>query len=168
MDKFPSSFIYMSLVSLIYWIYVASASSYVLSNLIQLSLHVCEITSVEFWRDASSSLALFSSIFSSLILVIDSVSVSFFKVTSSFDEILVRTLIRGRFYSPITLSLLYVFVLFDLLLLVCEVTVIHLLFLEIYKIFLPCFLLDNVNSITIHFNFVMNCLCIILIRLEYW
>ena len=158
----------MLLVPLIDWIDVTSVSSSVLSKLIPLSSHVWEITPVEFWWDASYSLAFLSSIFSSLILVLDSASVSFWKVTSSFDEHLVWTLIRGRFEFPITLSLLYVFGLFYSLLLTCEVTVIHLLFLEMYEIFLPCFLIDDVIAITIYFNFATNCPSIVVMKLRYW
>ena len=74
-------------------------------------------------------------------------------------------LIRGRFEFPIILSLIYVSGLFDLLLLTCELTVLHILFLEMYKIFLICFLIDNVNTITLYFNFVNNSLNTIEIEL---
>ena len=62
-------------------------------------------------------------------------------------------LIQGRFEFPITLSLFNVFELFDLILLTCELTVVHLIFLEMYKIFLPFFLHEDVKNITIYFIF---------------
>ena len=124
----------MSLVTLIYWIEVISASYYVLSKLIPLSSHVWSITPVESWWYAISSLALLSSVFSSLILILDSVPISFYKVTSSFDEISVWTLIEVTFEFPMTLSLLYVFGFLDLLLLTYEVTVVHIFLLDLEKL----------------------------------
>ena len=148
----------MSLSSIVNWIYVVSASSSVLSKLIWFSSHVWEITFVEFCWDACSSVALLSSIFPSLILVLDSVSVSFWKGTSSFDECLVWTLILGMFLGmfefSITLSLLYVFRSFYSLLFTYEVTVVHLLLLELNETFRACFLLGDVNTMTIYFTFV--------------
>ena len=144
----------MSLVPLIYWIEVTSASSYVFIKLIPLSLHVWSITPAEFWWDDISSLALLSSIFSSLILVLDSVAVSFYKVTSSFDERLVWTLIQGMFELPITLYLLYVFRPFYLLLLTYEVTVVHLLFLYLKKNLLTMFLFWRRKRHDYFFTFV--------------
>ena len=61
---------------------------------------------------------------------------------------------RGMFEFPITLSMLYVFISFDLLLLTCEVTVVHLLFLDLGKIFRPYFRPNDVNAMTIYFTFV--------------
>ena len=136
--------------------------------MIILSSHVWSITPVEFWWDAISSLALFSSIFSSLLLVLHSVSVSFWKVTSSCFERFLWTLIQGRFEFSITLSLLYVFRLFYSLLLTREVTVIHLPSLEMYKILLPCLLLDDVNIITFYFAFVIDCNSTIVMKPEDW
>ena len=53
-----------------------------------------------------------------------------------------------------------------MLLFTCELTVVHILFLEMYEIFLPCFLLDDVNAITIYFTFVKYCINTIKIKLE--
>ena len=143
----------MSLVPLIYWIEVKSASSSVLSKLNTLSSHLWSITPVEFWWDAIYSLAVLSYIFSSLMIVLESVSVSFCKVTSSFDEHLVWMLILEMFEFPITLSLFYVFRSFYSLLLTCEVTLVHILFLDLGKTFRLCFCLDGVKSMTIYFTF---------------
>ena len=126
------------------------------------------ITTIEFWWDYISSLALLSSICFSLILVLESVSVFFCKVMSSFDQRLVWMLIRGRFEFTITLSMFYLFLLFVLILLMCEVTVKHLLLLEMYESFLPCFFLDDVNAMTIYFTFKIKYLSITIMKLEYW
>ena len=144
----------MSLVALIEWIDVTSASSSVLSKLFPFSSNVWSITSAEFLWDDISSLILLSSIISSLVLILDYVSVSFWKIMSVLKKILVWTLKRGRFKFPITLSLFDVFEFFHLLLLTCELTLVHILFLEMHKIFLPCFIIDNRNAITIYFTFV--------------
>ena len=78
--------------------------------------------------------------------------ISFFcKVMSVLNELLVWALIRGRFEFPVTFSLLDIFKLFDLLLLTCELTVVHPLFLEMYEIFLLFFLPDKVNKINIFY-----------------
>ena len=127
---------------------MTSASSSVWIKLIPFSSHLLSIISDEFLWDDISSLILFISMISSLIIIIDYVSVSFWKVTSVLNELLVWTLIRGRFEFPITFSLFDVFKWFDLLLLTCELTLVHILLLEIYETSLPCFLLDNKNTIT--------------------
>ena len=80
--------------SIIDLIEVTSASYAGLIKLIPLSLYIWSITPVELWWYDIPSLVLLSSIFYSLILVIDSVSVSFCKVKSSFDKCSVWTLIR--------------------------------------------------------------------------
>ena len=144
----------MSLVSLIEWTYVIYASSSEVNNFFPLSLYVWSITHAAFWWDDISSLIFFSWIFQLLILILDSVSVYIFKGMSISNDILVWMLISGRFKFPRTLSLLGVFVLFDSLLLMSELTVVHILFLETYDIFLPCFLLENVNTILIYLIFV--------------
>ena len=105
------SFIDISLIPSIYWIDVTSASSSVLSKLIPISSHVWSITPDESLWDAISSLALLSSVFSSLILVLNSVSVSFYKVTISFDERLVWTFIRRKVwisYNIITVVCIHI------------------------------------------------------------
>ena len=127
---------------------MTSASSSVWIKLIPFSSHVLSIISDEFLWDDISSLILFISMISSLIIIIDYVSVSFLKVTSVLTELLVWMLIRGRFEFPITFSLFDVFKWFDLLLLTCELTLVHILLLEIYETSLPCFLLDKKNTIT--------------------
>ena len=75
-------------------------------------------------------------------------------------------MIQGRFELPITLSRFYVLKLFVLLLLTCELTVLYLILLEMYKIFLHCFLLECVNAITIYFTLVKKCLNTTKINLE--
>ena len=83
----------MSLVALMEWIHVTSGSSPVLSKLILLSSHVWSITSAEFWWYDISSLILFSSIVSLLILILYYVSVSVCKVMSVLNELYVWMLI---------------------------------------------------------------------------
>ena len=80
MDKLSSSFMDISLVELIEWTYAKHTSSSVLGQLFPMSLHVWSITFAEFWWDDISSLVLLSSIISSLVLVIDSVSVPILKI----------------------------------------------------------------------------------------
>ena len=101
-----------------------------------------------------------------MIPILDYISVYFCKLMSVLKKILFWTLIQGRFEFPIPLSLFDVFELFDSLLLTCYLTVEHPLFLEMYEIFLPCFLLDNVNTIAIYFTFVKYCLNIIKVKHE--
>ena len=144
----------MSLVALIEWIHVTSPSSSELSKLFPFTSNLWSMTSAEFWWDAISSLIFFSSIVSLLILILYYVSVSVCKVMSVLNELLVWTLIWWSFEFTITLSLFYAFRLFDSLLLTCELTVVHLLSLEMYEIFLPFLLLEYVNTIIIYFNFV--------------
>ena len=103
-----------------------------------------------------------------MILILDSVSVSICKAMSVLNELWVWTLIRGRFEFTITLSLSGVFKLFDLLMLTYELIVIHLLFLDLYETFLPCFLIDNINTTTTYFTSVKYCLSTIKIKLENW
>ena len=93
----------MESVALTEWIYVTSASSTVLSNFFSLSSHVLPITSSEYWWEYISSLIFSSSIFSLLILIIDSVSVYVCKVMSVLNELLFWTLIPGIFEFPIKL-----------------------------------------------------------------
>ena len=143
----------MPLVAFIYWKEVTPTSSSVLSKFIPLSSHKWSITLVEFWWGASSSLAFLSSIFSSFILLPDPVSVSFFKENISFDERLVWTLIQGMFEFPKIISLLYIFRSSYLILLTCEITVVHLLLIDLEKTFRPCFRLDDVNAMTIYSTF---------------
>ena len=147
---------------------MTSTSSSVLSKLFPFSSHVWSISSAKKLWYYISSLILFSSIISSLILLLDSVSVSFCKVMSVLKKYLMWTLKQGRFKFPIKLSLFDVLKLFDLLLLTCGLTVVHILFLEMYKIFLPCFLLDNWNATTIYLSLVKYCLNTIKINLENW
>ena len=52
--------------------------------------------------------------------------------------------------------------------LACELIVVHLLFLDLYETFLPCFLLENVNPMTIYFNSAKYYLSTIKIKLENW
>ena len=66
---------------------MTSDSSYVLSKLIPLPSHVWSITSDVFLGDDMYTLVLFLSIISSLILILDSVSVYFWKVMSVLNEI---------------------------------------------------------------------------------
>ena len=89
----------------------------------------------------------------------------FFKFTSVLNGVSFWTLLWENFEVPITLSLFDVFKLFGLLLLTCELTVLDLLLLEIYVTFLPCFLLDDVNTISIYFTFVKWCLSTVNIKL---
>ena len=93
------------------------------------------------------------------------VCISFFlQINLLFNKILVWALIWGRFEFPITLSLFDVSN-FPPLLLKCELTVIHPLFLDLYETFLPCFLLDYVNNMTIYLTFVKYCLSTIKFKL---
>ena len=50
--------------------------------------------------------------------------------------------------------------------LACDITVVHLLFLDLYETFLTFFLLDNVNTITIYFAFVKYYIITIEIKVE--
>ena len=136
----------MSLVALIEWVDVKSSSSYVLSKLFPLSSHVGSINYAEFLWDEMSSFILFSSIFSLLIIILDSVSVYVYKLMSVLNEILAWKLIWGRFSLPITLSLLYVFRLFYSILLTCELPLVHLLSLDLYATLLLWFLLYHKKS----------------------
>ena len=61
---------------------------------------------------------------------------------------------EGRFEFTITLALFDVFEWFGLLLLKCELTVTHLLFFDSNEIFPPCFILYDVNTMTIFFLIV--------------
>ena len=77
----------MSLVALMLLIDVTPDSSSVFITLFPLSSHVLSITSAKFlWYDISS-LILFSSMFSLLILILELVSVSFWKVMSALNEL---------------------------------------------------------------------------------
>ena len=60
------------------------------------------------------------------------------------------TFLRGNFEENITLSLFDAFKLFYLLMLTCEITVIHLLLLDLEKILLTCFFHVGVYPISIH------------------
>ena len=121
---------------------------------------------LNFWLDDISSFILFSSIISSLVLILDYVSVYFCKVPSVLNELSIWTLIQGRFENPITVSLFDAFKLFHLILLTCNLTVLHLFFLEMYRIFLPWFLLGDINSITIYSTSVKWCFITNIIKLE--
>ena len=68
----------------------------------------------------------------SLILILESVSVYYFKLISVLNELLVWTLIQGMFEFPTKLSLFYLFKLLDFLVLACELTVLHIIFLEMH------------------------------------
>ena len=59
-----------------------------------------------------------------------------------------------------------VFILFYLLLLACELTVVNLLFLDLYETFLQYFLLDDVNTTTVYFTAIKYYLSTIKIKLE--
>ena len=99
-------------------------------------------------------------IISSLIIIIDSLSVSVLK------ELLVWALIWGRFEFPKRLSLFDLFKWFDSLLLTCQLTVVYILLLDLDKTFLPHCLLDNLNVTTIYFILVKESLSTIKIKLE--
>ena len=85
-----------------------------------------------------------------MILALDTESVTFCKLMSVLNELSYWTLLWGRFEFPIRLSLFDVFQLFDSLILMCDITVVHLLFLDLYKTFQTYFLLDDVNTISIY------------------
>ena len=99
-------------------------------------------------------LIMFSSIISSFIITLDYIFVSVQKLMSVLNVLSFSTMIWGRFEWTITLSLFDIFEFIDFLLLTCELMIVHLLFLKIYKITLTCFLFDNINSITIYSTFV--------------
>ena len=73
---------------------------------------------------------------------------------SELNGVLFWILIWVIFEVSITLSLFDALKLFDSLLLTCDLTVLHLPSWEMYKTFLNCFLLDDVNTIYIYFTFV--------------
>ena len=73
---------------------------------------------------------------------------------SLFNAILVQTFIQGRFEFTITSSLFDALKLLFSLPLKCELTVLHLLFLDFNGTLLPCFLLDGVNNTIIYFTSV--------------
>ena len=100
------------------------------------------------------SLLFFPSIVSLLILIIEHVSVFVCKVMSVLNKLLVWMLRWGRCEFLITLSLFDLFILFDSLLLMFELTVVHVLFLDFYETFLSCFHLNEINNMTISFTFV--------------
>ena len=88
------------------------------------------------------------------------------KLTSVLNELLVWTSIWGRFEYPITLSLFDVFKLSDLIKLTCELTVVHILLLDLYETLLSCFPLDYVNTMNIYFTSVKYYLSTIKDKLE--
>ena len=110
------------------------------------------ITFSEYVCHDISSHVLLPSIILSLILILVCVSVYLFKVMILFNGLLVLTSIQGGFEFPITSSLFDVFKLFVSLLLKFELTVIHILFLDLNETFLPSFLLDDLNNITNYFT----------------
>ena len=99
-------------------------------------------------------------------LKLDSVSVYFFKVMSILKEILVWTLVQGRFDFPITLSLFDVFKLSDFIMLMCKLIVVNIQLLDLDKTFLTYSLLDNVKSIFISVSIVDQYLDIFEINLK--
>ena len=133
-----------------------------------LSSYVWSIILAESWWDNISSLIYFSSIVSLLVIIIDSVSVSAWKVMSVLNKLLVWTLIRGRSELTKTFALFSVFKLFDSIMLMCESTLIHLLFLDLYETYLTCYLLDDANAMTVYFTFIKYCISTIKIKLENW
>ena len=62
--------------------------------------------------------------------------------------------IQGRFEFPITSSLFDVFKSFVSLLLKFDLTVIHLLFLDLNETSLPCFIFCDLNTMTNYFTSV--------------
>ena len=56
------------------------------------------------------------------------------------------------FEFTITLPMFDVYKWFIPLLLKCELTVVHILFLGFNETFLPCFIIDDVNTMTIYFT----------------
>ena len=89
-----------------------------------------------------------------MIIKLDSVSVTFWKSMSVLNGLSFWTFLWGKFEVPITLPLFDVFKLFYSLLLTCELIVLNILLLEMYVTFPPCFLLDDVKTISICFTFV--------------
>ena len=82
----------------------------------------------------------FSSIISSLLLVLNYVSVSFLKVMSVLKELFAWMLIQVKFGFSISISMFDILKFFDSPLLTCEWTVKHLLFLEMNKFCYSLFL----------------------------
>ena len=73
-----------------------------------------------------------------------------------------------KVWISLTLSLFDVFKWFYSLLFICELTVEHLVFLKMLKIFLPCFFLYNLDTTNIYFNFVKYFFNTIKIVLDNW
>ena len=146
---------------------IISSSSSVLIKFIPFSSNVWSITSARFWWYDIYPLV-FSYIISSLIILLDSVSVYFCKEMSLFNELLVWTLIWGRFEFIFTLSLFDVFKWFVSLLLKCELTAIHIIFLDSNETFLPCFSLCDAKTMAIYFTSEKYCLITIKIKPEIW
>ena len=144
---------------------MTSASFSVVSKLFPFSSHAWSINSAELWWYDISLLIYFSSINSSLILILDYLSVYFCNVIILLNKLLVRTLIWGRFEFPIIISIYDVFKVFVLN---CGLTLVYLLLLDLDRTFLSCFLFQNVNAITIYFTFVKYSLSRIKIKLLNW
>ena len=72
------------------------------------------------------------------------------------SEFLVWKVIQGMFEFLITSSLFDPFELFLNLLLKSELAVIHIHFFELNEMFLPCFPLDDINTIPIYFTSVIS------------
>ena len=131
---------------------------YIYTKLIPLSSHVCSIISTEFWWYCFS-IILFWSVISSLILTIDSMSITFCKVMIVLNESPFWTLLWRKSDIPITLSLFYVLKLFGLFLFTCEIMAVYLILLDpennychiyllkTYTPYLFIFLLKNTSSI---------------------
>ena len=81
-----------------------------------------------------------------------SVSISFFKVTSVLNELPFWTLLWGNFDVLITLSLFELFELFDSLMLICEIMLVHIILILLGKKFLQCFLHEKVYLIYIYLS----------------
>ena len=93
----------------------------------------------------------FGPVTSSFILALYSRSFNFCTLMSVLNVLYFLTLIWGGFEVPIPLPMCVIFKLFYLLVLTCDITVVRILFLDVYKTFSPCFFIYKANTISILF-----------------
>ena len=143
----------ISLVALIGWIDVTSAPYSIFSRLYIYCLHMShQLLLLNF-----DGMIFLQCYFVIHYCIIDTdtwlcISLSL-KMMSLFIKLLWWTLTRERFEFPITSSIFDLFKWFVSIMLKCELTAIHHLFLDLNETFLPCFFLDDVITTTIYFYF---------------
>ena len=145
----------MSLVALIEWMDVTSVSYSILSTLFPLSSHVWSITSSFMtWYFFTCIVVLFY-------FIIDTsnwLCMSFFFQGNEFFKWNFGMKVDTRKFW-ISYSIITVWCILNIssLLFKCELTAIHILFLDLNETFPPCFLLDDLNTMTIYFTSVKQC-----------